>query len=101
MAAWIHALPDGIIVAGAVRDAAALSLGDDAIAALRSLGVEDDIRGHLRRAHAFIGLKGAAPGSALSQTSDLWPATVNLGAGLTAPAPAFALINLRWQTSGE
>ena len=98
MAAWIDALPEDVIVAGAVRDAAALSLGDDAIAALRSLGVEDDIRGQLRRAHAFVGVKGATPGSALSQTSDLWPVTLVVGQGFTAPTPAFALVGLSWQT---
>ncbi len=96
MAAWINALPEGIIVAGAVRDAASLNLGDDAIAALRSLGVQDDIRGELRRDHAFVGVKGAAPGSAPSVVSDLWPATVVIGQGLTAPTPAFALQRLRW-----
>ena len=99
MAAWIHALPEGVIVAGAVRDAAALSLGEDAVAALRSLGVSDDIRGQLRRSHAFVGVKGAAPGAALSRTSDLWPVTVVVGQGFTAPTPAFALLNLRWRAS--
>ncbi len=101
MAAWIHALPQGVIVAGAVRDAAALSLGEDAVGALRSLGVEDDIRGQLRRAHAFIGVKGAAPGTALSQTSDLWPATVVAGQGFTAPTPGFALLKLTWRAGSE
>ena len=99
MAAWIGTLPDGVIVAGAVRDAAALSLGEDAMAALRSLGVSDDIRGQLRRSHAFVGVKGAAPGAALSQTSDLWPVTVVVGQGFTAATPAFALLNLRWRAS--
>ncbi len=96
MAAWINALPEGVIVAGAVRDAASLNLGDDAIAALRSLGVQDDIRGELRRDHAFVGVRNAAPGSAPSVVSDLWPATVVIGQGLTAPTPAFALQRLRW-----
>ena len=96
MAAWIDALPAGTIVAGAVRDAASLSLGDDAIAALRSLGVADDIRGQLRRDHAFVGVKGAAAGAAPSDVSDLWPVTVVVGAGVTAPTPAFSLQRLTW-----
>ncbi len=97
MAAWLRAQPPGIIVAGAVRDAAALSLDDDAIAALQSVGVKDDIRGHLRRAHAFVGVAGALPGAAASVTSDLWPAAIVIGDGLTAPAPAFALLHLSWE----
>ena len=98
MAAWIEALPQGVIVAGAVRDAAALSLGEDAVAALQSLGVDDDIRGALRRGHAFIGVKDAAMGTALSQTSELWPVTAVVGQGFTAPSPGFALLEFHWET---
>ncbi|HEY51902.1 MAG TPA: hypothetical protein G4N94_00395 [Caldilineae bacterium] len=97
MAAWIDALPVGTIVAGAVRDAAALNLQPDAIAALHGLGVQSDIRGHIRRAHGFVGVKGAAPGSAAAATSDLWPVTVTVGDGLTEPTPAFALLEMRWE----
>ncbi|MDW8268422.1 MAG: interleukin-like EMT inducer domain-containing protein [Anaerolineae bacterium] len=100
LAAWIEALPDGVIVAGAVRDAAALNLGEDAVQALRRLGVVGDIRGHLRRAHAFIGVKGAAAGTAAEVTSDLWPATVAVGDGLTEPRPTLALLGLGWETNG-
>jgi len=94
LSAWVQALPSGVIVAGAVRDAAALGLGDDAIAALRSLGVATDIRGGLRRAHGFIGVKGAAPESALEAASEAWPVTLAVGDGLTEPNPAFALAAL-------
>ncbi len=98
MAAWIEALPAGVIVAGAVRDAAALNLGEDAVQALRRLGVVGDIRGHLRRAHAFVGVKGAAAGTAAEVTSDLWPATVAIGEGLTEPEPTLALLGLGWES---
>ncbi len=97
LADWVAALPPGAIVAGAVRDAAALNLGQDALDALRSLGVSSDIRGQLRRAHGFIGVKGAAPGTAAEVVSDLWPVTVSVGDGLTGPMPSFALLNLEWQ----
>jgi hypothetical protein len=60
------------------------------------LGVADDIRGELRRDHAFVGVKGASPGSAPSATSDLWPATIVIGDGLTTPTPVFALQRLIW-----
>lgn len=97
LAAWVAALPPGTIVAGAVRDAAALNLGEDALAAFRSLGVFNDIRGQLRRAHGFIGVKGAPTGSAMDFVSDSWPVTVSVGDGLTEAAPSFALLGLGWQ----
>jgi hypothetical protein len=64
LAAWIGALPAGAIVAGAVRDEASTRLGADGVAVLRSLGVGADLRGRFRWAHAFVGVKGAAPGTA-------------------------------------
>ncbi len=97
LAAWVADLPPGTIVAGAVRDAAALNLGEDALAALRSLGVFNDIRGQLRRAHGFIGVTGAPVGSAMDFVSDLWPVTVSVGDGLMEDAPSFALFGLGWQ----
>ena len=101
MAAWIRALPQGTIVAGAVRDAAALNLNEDALSALQTLGVSEDIRGHLRRAHGFVGVKGAPPGTAASMTSDLWPVTIAIGDGITAPKPAFALLRLEWRINNS
>ncbi len=97
LAAWVADLPPGTIVAGAVRDAAALNLSEDALAAFWSLGVVNDIRGQLRRAHGFIGVKDAPAGSAMDFVSDLWPVTVSVGDGLTEPAPSFALMGLGWQ----
>jgi hypothetical protein len=64
LADWIRALPDGTIVAGAVRDEASRLLGAGAVAALRSLGVTGDLRGRFRATHAFVGVKGAAAGAA-------------------------------------
>jgi hypothetical protein len=64
LADWVRALPDGTIVAGAVRDEASRLLDADAVAALRSLGVAGDLRGRFRAAHAFVGVKGAAVGAA-------------------------------------
>ncbi|RME80493.1 MAG: hypothetical protein D6775_16015 [Caldilineae bacterium] len=96
LATWIEDLPPGTIVAGAVRDAAALSLGDDAVRALQQVGVQNDIRGSLRRAHAFVGVKGMAPGTAAEAVSDLWPVSVVVGDGLTEVHPTFALLALGW-----
>ena len=65
LARWVEALPPGAIVLGAVKDEVSAQLGADAVTALASLGVRGDLRGHYRESHAFIGVKGAPPGSAL------------------------------------
>ena len=97
MAAWINALPTGTIVAGAVRDAAALSLEKDAWQALQTLGVHNNISGNVRRAHSFVGVKGALSGFAADSISDLWPVTLTIGDGITEPDPSFALLELGWE----
>ena len=97
LVAWIGALPAGAIVMGVVRDAAALNLSDAAVQALHQIGVTNDIRGELRRAHAFVGVKGAAAGTALEAVADDWPLTLHVGEGLTAPQPSVALLRLSWQ----
>jgi len=99
LAAWVAALPAGTIVAGAVRDDASNQLTDAAVQALRTLGVAGDLRGRFREAHAFVGVKGAAPGSALealgSRPVELWvgersPAEGS-GAGVGLELREFAL----------
>jgi hypothetical protein len=64
LAAWVGALPAGTIVLGAVKDEASRRLDADAVRALGALGVRGDLRGHFRESHAFVGVKGAPPGSA-------------------------------------
>ena len=65
LARWVEALPAGTIVLGAIKDDASARLNAAAVAALATLGVHGDLRGGHRESHAFIGLKGAPPGSAL------------------------------------
>ncbi len=65
LARWVEALPAGSIVAGAVRDEASGRLDGAAVHALGTLGVRGDLRGRFRDSHAFVGVKGAAPGTAL------------------------------------
>jgi hypothetical protein len=65
LARWVDALPAGAIVLGAAKDEASGRLDADAVRALRTLGVHGDLRGHFRESHAFIGVKGAPPGSAV------------------------------------
>jgi len=78
LAAWVRALPIGAVVAGAVRDEASLHLTDDALVALKSLGVAGDLRGHFREAHAFVGVKGAAPATAVEALGNR-PLEVTIG----------------------
>ena len=72
------ALPPGSIVAGAVRDEASGRLDRTAIRALGTLGVRGDLRGRFRDSHAFVGVKGAAPGTALE---DNGPRRISLVVG--------------------
>jgi hypothetical protein len=67
LAAWVAALPRGTIVAGAARDEASGLLTAEAVSALRQLGAAGDLRGRFRESHAFVGVKGAAPGSAVEE----------------------------------
>ncbi len=92
LAAWIRALPVGTIVAGAVRDEASSRLDAEAVAALRELGVAADLRGRFRASHAFVGVKGAAPGTAAERTG---PGPVELEIGHPGEKPGFELIEVR------
>lgn len=88
LAAWVGALPVGTIVAGAVRDEASGRLTAEAVLALRSLGVAGDLRGHFRESHAFVGVKGAPPGTALEA---LGPRALELSVGQREARAGFEL----------
>ena len=45
-------------------------MGDKTVAALRSIGAQVDIRQTPNRSHVIIGVKGAAPGTAVEQAND-------------------------------
>ncbi|MEI2693214.1 MAG: interleukin-like EMT inducer domain-containing protein [Anaerolineae bacterium] len=68
MAQFIEDLPNGVIVLGAARGEAGVSLNDRAVAALASLGSAVDLRATPGYGHAFVGVKGATPGAAAEQT---------------------------------
>ncbi|MHB0875092.1 MAG: interleukin-like EMT inducer domain-containing protein [Anaerolineae bacterium] len=90
MAAFIAAVPTGDVVAVAAADEASGMLGEDAVAALRTLGIAGDLRGCFRCGHAAIGVKGAAPGTAV----EAWGYGVSeamAGRGLTEPRLYFEL----------
>jgi interleukin-like EMT inducer protein len=78
LSAWVARLSPGTIVAGAVRDEASGRLTAEAVAALRTLGAASDLRENFREAHAFVGVKGAPPGTALEA---LGPRRIELQVG--------------------
>jgi hypothetical protein len=91
LAAFIAQIPNGKIVAIAARDEASFHLTEDAVDALKSVGAAKDLRGGFRWAHAIVGVKGAAEGSALEQFSLTWPAQIVVGVGVTEPNVAAAV----------
>ncbi len=94
MADWLDKMPTGTIIVGAVADEASLALDQTGIDALVRLGVVGDLRGQFRASHAFIGVVGAAPATALETTSLIYPATVWLGAPIPASTSYGALRSL-------
>jgi hypothetical protein len=91
LAAWVRELPEGAIVAGAVSDEASTNLGQPAVDVLQAVGVRGDLRGHFRWGHAFIGIKGAGPDTALEAIDGVRPAQVYIGLPADAPMVAAAL----------
>ncbi len=85
MATWLGQWPVGTLIAGAVMDEASNSLTAAAVTALSQVGVTTDLRSRFRWSHAFVGLVGSAPGSALEMASLLQPATVAVGVPIAAP----------------
>lgn len=90
LAAFVAQVPPGHIVAVAAADEASRLLGADAVEALRGLGAAGDLRDRFRWGHAFIGVQGAAPGSALEALDWKRPVRVVAGEGVTEPHVAAA-----------
>jgi hypothetical protein len=65
LAAFIEAIPEGRIVAVALQGDGAANLTAEAVAAFAAMGGEADPQGSSGWSHAIIGVKGAAPGTAL------------------------------------
>ena len=86
LADWLQQWPPGTIIAGAVRDEASMKLTETAVNALKTIGLTTDLRERFRWSHAFVGVVGAAPGSALESTKLLQPATISVGIAVDAPA---------------
>lgn len=91
LAQFIAGLPRGEIVAGVAIDDVSKNLQQSAIDALRSIGVETDLRFQFRMGHAFIGVKGAEPGLALERVDGRFPANVSVGKNVASDRAAFML----------
>ncbi|HZQ10108.1 MAG TPA: interleukin-like EMT inducer domain-containing protein [Anaerolineae bacterium] len=91
LAQFIADLPQGEIVAGAAIDDASQALTPKAFAALQTVGVAGDLRNQLRVGHAFVGIKGIAPGQAVEEMNDHLPANVAIGKNVNQDRVAFAL----------
>jgi hypothetical protein len=70
MASFISTIPEGRIVIAVTRDEASENLTEDAVHALHSISAAGDLRGRYRWTHAILGVKGAAPGTAMEQMSE-------------------------------
>jgi hypothetical protein len=91
LAEFVAGLPQGEIVAGAAIDEASHVLTGQAFRALQMLGVAGDVRSQFRAGHAFIGIKGIAPGQAVEDLNTRFPANVAVGKNVDEPQVAFAL----------
>ncbi len=65
LAAFVAAIPEGRIVAVAMQGDGAAYLTAEVVAAFGAIGGQADPRGSSGWSHAIIGVKGAAPGTAL------------------------------------
>ncbi len=70
LADFIAEIPDGFIVAVAVKEDGAAHLTDAAVQALSSLGAQIDVRYAENLSHAIIGVEGAAAGTALEAAGE-------------------------------
>jgi len=82
LADWLAQWPPGTMVAGAVADEASFQLQPVAVDALQRIGVVGNLRGKFRWSHAFVGVVGADPGTAVEELSLIRPTTIAIGAGV-------------------
>ena len=91
LAQFVDQLPRGEIVAGVAIDDVSTKLQQSAISALKTIGVDSDLRFQFRMGHAFIGVKGAQPGQALERVDGRFPANVAVGKDVASDRVAFTL----------
>jgi hypothetical protein len=95
LAEYIAGIPEGRIVVAAVRIDGGRNLTEQAVMALGTIGAKADLRNTENRSHAIIGVKGAAPGTAL----ELAPADnafLYLGHNMDQRTLAVAVDSITW-----
>jgi hypothetical protein len=98
MAEFLEAVPSGQIVAVAAADEASRLLDERAVQALHGIGAVGDLRGRFRWGHAVIGVKGAAPGTAVEALDGMRPVFAVAGEGATEPGMTAAFSFLRFES---
>lgn len=97
LADFVNNVPEGFIVTGVAIDDVSRYLRPDAVNALHVLGVTEDLHSRFRTGHAFIGVKGAPPGTALESADARFPANVYAGKNVRAPQVSFGLGRISYQ----
>jgi hypothetical protein len=97
LADFLDTVPTGQIVVVAMQGDGAARLSDADLAAFRSIGGQADPRGIEAGSHALIGVKGAAPGTALEATG---PDGSWLRVAPDRRTLAIALDTLNWEETG-
>ena len=98
MAEFLEAVPSGQIVAVAAADEASRLLDERVVQALHGIGAVGDLRGRFRWGHAVIGVKGAAPGTAVEALDGMRPVFAVAGEGATEPGMTAAFSFLRFES---
>ena len=99
MAAWIEARLEGQIVAVALQGEGRALLNERAVVALYSLGGQVDPRGQAGWSQALIGVKGAAPGTAM-ESAGAGPADGWLRVAPDRRTLSIAVDRVEWEQPG-
>ena len=101
LATFVAAIPPAQVVAVAIADEGSRLLGDEAVAALRTLGLTQALQGeaHFRWSYAALGVKGAPLGSVPEAASGIRPVRVGVGPAIREPAIAAGLATVTWEPS--
>jgi hypothetical protein len=97
LADFVAGVPQGQIVVAALQGDGAANLTDEAVAALRAIGGQADLRGTGGWSQAIIGLKGAAPGTALEAAG---PGNAWLRVAPDRRTLAIAVDTVLWERAG-
>ncbi len=97
---FVQSLRQGDIVAVAVADEASNHLTEQAVLALRQLGLAGDLRGCFRCPQAAVGVVGANPGTAAESWGTNGVKTVVIGRGLTEANAYFEIAGVELGASG-